>query len=107
MDPPGSSQWMDPVEPKLEAAMLNRYAGRAGSGGGPIRAPAPCPAGANVSIRRSPSSRWARAMCRAAAWAAVAVAKPMRCELGFEGGYFTVTEFLRGIRCVERRRVSG
>src|SRR4051812_6083568 len=30
----GSSQWMEPLEPELEAAMLNRYAGRAGSGGG-------------------------------------------------------------------------
>jgi hypothetical protein len=31
MEVPGSSQWMDPVEPELEAAMLNRYAGRGGS----------------------------------------------------------------------------
>ena len=30
--PPGSSPWMDPVEPEPEVAMLNRYAGRAGSG---------------------------------------------------------------------------
>jgi hypothetical protein len=30
MDPPGSSQWMDPVEPELEATVLNRYAGRGG-----------------------------------------------------------------------------
>src|SRR5215213_3639481 len=36
MEPPASSQWMDPVEPELEAAVLNRYAGRAGSGGGPV-----------------------------------------------------------------------
>src|SRR5215213_1218237 len=91
MDPPGSSQWMEPVEPELEAAMLNHYAGRAGPGGGLTRAPAPCPlgpgadvasvaAGANASIRRSPSSSWARARRRAAAWAAAAVTKPVRCE---------------------------
>jgi hypothetical protein len=29
MDRPGSSPWMEPLEPELEAAMLNRYAGRA------------------------------------------------------------------------------
>jgi hypothetical protein len=68
---------MERVEPELEAAMLNRYAGRGGSGGVLIRAPAPCPAGANASIRRSPSSIWARAR-RRAAWAA-AVTKPVRC----------------------------
>jgi hypothetical protein len=28
MDPPGSSQWMDPLEPEPEATVLNRYAGR-------------------------------------------------------------------------------
>ena len=32
MDPASSSPWMDPLEPELEVAMLNRYAGRAGSG---------------------------------------------------------------------------
>jgi len=31
MEAPGSSQWMDAIEPELEAAMLNRYAGRGGS----------------------------------------------------------------------------
>ena len=72
MDPPGSSQWMDPVEPELEAAMLNRYAGRAGPGGGLTRAPAPCPlgpgadvasvaAGANASIRHAALPRAGRA----------------------------------------------
>jgi hypothetical protein len=29
MDPTGSSQWMEPLEPELEAAVLSRYAGRA------------------------------------------------------------------------------
>ena len=33
MDPPGSSQWMDAIEPETEAAMLNRHAGWASSGG--------------------------------------------------------------------------
>ena len=33
MEAPGSSQWMDPLEPEMEAAMLNRCAGREGSGG--------------------------------------------------------------------------
>ena len=28
MEPPGSSQWIERVKPELEAAMLNRYAGR-------------------------------------------------------------------------------
>jgi hypothetical protein len=45
MEPPGSGQWMDAIEPELEAATLNRYAGRAGSGGGLIQAPAPYPVG--------------------------------------------------------------
>jgi hypothetical protein len=79
VDPTGSTTWIERVEPELEAAMLNRYAGRVGSGGGPIRAPMPCPAGANASIRRSPSSSWARDMRRAAAGAATAVRKPVRC----------------------------
>ena len=26
MEPPGSTQWMERVEPELEAAVLNRYA---------------------------------------------------------------------------------
>src|SRR3954464_10214239 len=79
MDPTGSTTWIERVEPELEAAMLNRYAGRPGSGGGLIRAAAPCPAGTNASIRRSPSSSWARARRRAAACAAAAVMKPVRC----------------------------
>jgi hypothetical protein len=79
MEAPGSTTWIERVEPELEAAMLNRYAGRGGSGGVLIRAPAPCPAGANASIRRSPSSIWARAMRRAAACAAAVVRKPGRC----------------------------
>jgi hypothetical protein len=29
MEAPGSSQWMDRVEPELEAAVLNRHASRA------------------------------------------------------------------------------
>jgi len=28
MEAPGSSQWMEPLEPELEATVLNRYAGR-------------------------------------------------------------------------------
>jgi hypothetical protein len=32
----GSSQWMEPLEPELEATVLNRYAGRAVSAVGPM-----------------------------------------------------------------------
>jgi hypothetical protein len=32
VDPPGSSQRMEPVEPEPEAALPDRYAGKAGSG---------------------------------------------------------------------------
>jgi hypothetical protein len=52
MEAPGSSQWMEPLEPELEAVTLNRNAGRAGSGGGLIRAPAPCPSGLGADVAR-------------------------------------------------------
>ena len=52
MEAPGSSPWMEPIEPEMEAATLNFRAGRAGSGGGPIRAPAPCPVGTRRGRRQ-------------------------------------------------------
>src|SRR3954447_22615233 len=98
MEAPGSSRWMEPFEPELEAATLNLYAGRAGSGGGLIRAPAPCPAGSNSSIRRSPSSSWARARRRAAAWAAAAVLKLVRCVPSTNADQVPVAASLHTIR---------
>src|SRR4051812_39245213 len=54
MEPPGSSPWMEPLEPELEAAMLNHCAGEADPGGGLIRAIAPCPTGARRGQRQAP-----------------------------------------------------
>ena len=52
MDPPGSSQWMDLLEPELEAATLNFRAGRAGPGSGLIQEAAPCPVGTRPCRQR-------------------------------------------------------
>src|SRR3954453_6172582 len=107
MDLPVSSQWMEPVEPELEAAMLNRYAGRAGSGDGLTWAPAPCPAGANALIRRSSSSNWARAMRRAAACAAAAVRKPVRCVPSTHADQVPVAASTHTIRLPSRPRSAA
>jgi hypothetical protein len=103
MDRPVSSQWMDLVEPDMEATVLNRYAGRAVSAVGPMEitlGPVVVRVGTDVDAERcGECSRWYRAWHDhgSARVRIVLAARPVDFRKGMDGPGFPLT-FLSGRR---------